>query len=205
MTNPYTPVTVTGYNSSPPPDNGSTGTDNQLTWAKHKTKLGDPLKTALESVNTNVTSAFATAVDHKSFHVHKNGTGQTGVSSGTATLVTFSTESFDTGGQFASNKFTCSTAGKYYFYAVVKFTAQALYDNEIRLFKNGTDIVALTNYFIAYDGGANTGQPSMIVSTILDLSVSDYIEVYVHQESGGALTIAGETYNTYFCGNRVDE
>ena len=56
----YTPVTITGYNTSPPPDDGSTGTNNQLTWAKHKDKLGDPIKTAVESINTNVSAAFST-------------------------------------------------------------------------------------------------------------------------------------------------
>jgi len=56
----YTPVTITGYNTSPPPDDGSTGTDNQLAWSKHKDKLGDPLKTAVEAINTNVSAAFST-------------------------------------------------------------------------------------------------------------------------------------------------
>lgn len=54
----YSSVTVSGYNSSPPPDDGSSGSDNQVTWAKIKTKLSDPVKTAVESINTNVASAF---------------------------------------------------------------------------------------------------------------------------------------------------
>lgn len=58
MTTHYTSVTVSGYNSGAPPDDGSTGSDNTLTWAKHKTKLGDPLKTAIEQVNTNLVSAL---------------------------------------------------------------------------------------------------------------------------------------------------
>lgn len=58
MTTHYTSVSVSGYNSGAPPDDGSTGTDNAVTWAKHKTKLGDPLKTAIEQVNTNLVSAF---------------------------------------------------------------------------------------------------------------------------------------------------
>lgn len=58
MTTHYTPVAVSGYNSGAPPDDGSTGSDNTLTWAKHKTKLGDPIKTAVEQVNTNLVSAF---------------------------------------------------------------------------------------------------------------------------------------------------
>lgn len=58
MTTHYTSVTISGYNSGAPPDDGSTGSDNTLTWAKHKTKLGDPLKTGIEQVNTNLISAF---------------------------------------------------------------------------------------------------------------------------------------------------
>lgn len=58
MANPYTSVSVSGYNSGAPPDDGTTGSDNTLTWAKHKTKIGDPLKTAIEAVNTNALAAF---------------------------------------------------------------------------------------------------------------------------------------------------
>ena len=58
MSNPYTSVSVSGYNASPPDDDGSEVSTNQLKWSNHKDKLGDPLKTALESINTNVTAAF---------------------------------------------------------------------------------------------------------------------------------------------------
>lgn len=59
MTTHYTTVSVSGYNSAAPPDDGSTGSDNTVEWAKHKTKLGDPLKTAIEQMNTNLVSALA--------------------------------------------------------------------------------------------------------------------------------------------------
>jgi hypothetical protein len=58
-TNPYTSVTVSNYNASPPPDDGSQTTANKVEWAKHKTKIGDPLKTALESINSNALAAFS--------------------------------------------------------------------------------------------------------------------------------------------------
>lgn len=57
-TNPYTEVTITGYNTNPPPDDGSETSDNEITWAKHKTKLSDPLKTAIETTQSNITTAF---------------------------------------------------------------------------------------------------------------------------------------------------
>jgi len=55
----YTEVAVSGYNATPPPDDGSTGSDNQVTWAAIKTKLGDPLNTAIASINTNASSEFS--------------------------------------------------------------------------------------------------------------------------------------------------
>jgi len=59
VSNPFTSVSVdSAYNAAPPSDDASEVTGNQLTWAFHKTKLSDPLKTAIESINTNVVNAF---------------------------------------------------------------------------------------------------------------------------------------------------
>ena len=59
----WSTVSVSGYNSSPPSDDGSTTTANEVKWATIKTKLPDPLKTALESVISKLDTAlnFATA------------------------------------------------------------------------------------------------------------------------------------------------
>jgi hypothetical protein len=62
MANPYTSVTINNYNANPPPDDGTTIPANQLTWAKHKTKIGDPLKTAIEAVDTNVSAALGKVI-----------------------------------------------------------------------------------------------------------------------------------------------
>ena len=58
MANPYTEVSISNYNANPPTDDGSETSDNQITWAKGKTKLTDPIKTAFESTQTNLTTAF---------------------------------------------------------------------------------------------------------------------------------------------------
>jgi hypothetical protein len=58
MSNPYSTQTITGYNSAPPADDGSQVATNEITWAKHKTKLGDPVKTLSEAINTELLSAF---------------------------------------------------------------------------------------------------------------------------------------------------
>lgn len=59
MGDPYTSVTVANYNLNPPPDDGTVVPENKLNWSKHKEKLADPLKTAIEAVNTNISAALA--------------------------------------------------------------------------------------------------------------------------------------------------
>lgn len=59
MSNPFVSTSVVGYNANPPPDDGSTTAANEILWATIKTKLPDPLKTALESINTNVAAAIS--------------------------------------------------------------------------------------------------------------------------------------------------
>ena len=58
MGSPYSGTSVSGYNANPPPDDGSTISTNQITWAGIKSKLGDPLNTFASSANSNLTTAF---------------------------------------------------------------------------------------------------------------------------------------------------
>ena len=58
MTNPYTNVSISGYNASPPPDDGTQVASNEVKWSNHKTKLGDPVKTLAETMDTNIATAF---------------------------------------------------------------------------------------------------------------------------------------------------
>ena len=60
--NPYTSVSISGYNSSPPPDDGSQSSANQVEWSKHINKIGDPLKTLAEGIDANVLAAFSALV-----------------------------------------------------------------------------------------------------------------------------------------------
>ncbi len=61
MSNPFTSVTVSGYNAGAPPDDGTRTAANQVSWSKHKTKIGDPLKVAIEAINANTLAAFTRA------------------------------------------------------------------------------------------------------------------------------------------------
>lgn len=64
----YSSVSVSSYNANPPSDDGSTSDSNKVKWSTHKTKLGDPLKTAIEAVNT----ALVTALDQSARAVTAN-------------------------------------------------------------------------------------------------------------------------------------
>jgi hypothetical protein len=56
----YTDVTVSSYDSSPPIDDGTVTASNKIAWATIKTKLGDPLNTAVGSVDDNIAAAITT-------------------------------------------------------------------------------------------------------------------------------------------------
>lgn len=61
-TNPYTSVTISGYNSNPPSDDGAQTASNQVKWSTIKTKLADPIKTLAEGVNSAAQTAFGNVV-----------------------------------------------------------------------------------------------------------------------------------------------
>jgi hypothetical protein len=56
----YTPPTISGYNATPPPDDGSESGNNELSWSKHINKIGDPLKDFSEAIDSATTTAFTT-------------------------------------------------------------------------------------------------------------------------------------------------
>jgi hypothetical protein len=58
MSNPFTAPTLSGYNSSPPSDDGSATAANTIQWQKHLDKIGDPLKTYAQAISSNASTAF---------------------------------------------------------------------------------------------------------------------------------------------------
>jgi len=56
----YTTQSLSGYNASPPSDDGTVAASNQVSWAKHLSKIGNPLKTLAEAINTQLVAALTT-------------------------------------------------------------------------------------------------------------------------------------------------
>lgn len=57
----YSSQSASGYNSSPPSDDGSTAATNRVSWATIKTKITDPIKTLADAINTALTTVFDTS------------------------------------------------------------------------------------------------------------------------------------------------
>ena len=69
-TNPFTSQTISGYNATPPSNDGAKTSANQVDWDKHKTKLADPIKTLAEAINTAVLAAFAKVINTDSSEIN---------------------------------------------------------------------------------------------------------------------------------------
>src|SRR5512139_1954528 len=63
MASPYTSQSSSGYNSGAPADDGSAVASNQVLWSSVKTKLGDPVKTLADNINSALVTAFGKMLD----------------------------------------------------------------------------------------------------------------------------------------------
>jgi hypothetical protein len=121
---------------------------------------------------------------------NKGGTNQTGVVSGATTLVTFSTEAWDSNGNFAANSFTPTIPGTYLVCVGLGWTTQIVTDTRIFLFKNGSLYKILC--FIV-------GPFSLNGSCLVQMNgTTDHLEVYAYQSSGADKIIDGSATATYF-------
>lgn len=59
----YPGVSVTGYNASPPSDDGTQSEANKVKWSTIKSKLSDAVKTALEAMDTALQAALSYATN----------------------------------------------------------------------------------------------------------------------------------------------
>ena len=123
--------------------------------------------------------------------------GSQSISHDTLTKCSITTETYDSNSAYdASNsKFVVPSGegGKYHLVASINWDVN-VNPNVIRFYKNGSEILATT--------WGPTAQ-SYIIGT-LNLSASDYIEVYAYQASGGTTGWTGAN-RVYFSGYKIIE
>ena len=135
------------------------------------------------------------------FHVYLD-SNQT-ISSNSWTKITWDQEFLDSGGNFASNKFTVPSdgAGTYMFGYGVR--TQNVDDGEqvfVKLYKNGSAVDTERAMGGQYSPGSNLGMS--VQATYVDtLAATDYIEVYTYHDEGGNQVI--ENGASFFYGYKL--
>lgn len=154
---------------------------------------GDGIGVSAGGSNITVSAAVKSA-----FSVHKNGTDQTGVADSTSTLVTWPTEVYDVGSNFASNAWT-PPAGKV---AVVAglVTSGTITGGAVvacSLYKNGVILKNSTN-------GSATNQGSCFIAAEDIANGTDAYTVQVFQDvSAGTATVVGLSYQSFYMGHWI--
>tara|TARA_R110000796_G_scaffold165670_1_gene282462 strand:+ start:2050 stop:2739 length:690 start_codon:yes stop_codon:yes gene_type:complete len=107
---------------------------------------------------------------------------------GTATLVQWNSELYDSNGKFASNRFTPTVAGFYYLYAQVNnnnLYNQAALNVWIR--RNGSNIIQGA---IVGNNSTSNRDYTVNAAIIISAGTSDYFEVFAEQQLGNGQMIA---------------
>ncbi len=131
-----------------------------------------------------------------SFSVHKNGSDQTGVTTGTPIKVTFGTELFDIGSYFASSTWT-PPAGTAIISAGVRFSTAgaSLTVAAVMLYKNGAEHKRAYQNSTTIDGIYGTW--------VVQANGSDTFEIYVQHNLGSNETISGTATETWAMGSMI--
>ena len=116
------------------------------------------------------------------------------ITQNTSVKINCDTELFDTDGTYdnSSNyRFTPAVAGKYYIYAVSRYTVSTDFDNfQLSIRKNGTDILFMNRRHLHFG--------SQYIGGVVDSNTTDYFEAFIYQDTGGAINVNGTTTMTYF-------
>jgi len=148
--------------------------------------------TADSSEATGLKWAASGSTSGPAFKAYKSA-NQT-ITAATFTKVTFDTESFDTASNFASSRFTPTTAGYYELNAYLEFSGSGtLSSSLVSIYKNGNRAGDLIGTPARLGGGSDIFYAN---------GSSDYFEVYaVLTMSGGGESITGvEDYRSRFSG-----
>lgn len=125
------------------------------------------------------------------FHAYKS--SDQSLTASSTTKVTFDTEVFDVGSNFASSTFTAPSTGTYMFGAAC-FNSGAVSTEALYLYKNGSQFKRLGQRGVG-DGDILEG------SVTIQLTSGDTVEIYLFTDQN--VTITGAATITYFWGFQI--
>ena len=114
----------------------------------------------------------------------------------TFTKVEFQNEDFDTNNNFASSRFTPNVAGYYQINAKVIIVLNDGTQIITSIFKNGVRFKDGARFY----NGATGGAGSAVASLIYLNGSTDYVEIYVYQDTGTSKDVQIGEAETYFNG-----
>jgi hypothetical protein len=143
------------------------------------------------------------------FKVHRNGSAQSTTGGGTVDQIRWTNADFDLGSEFTlwtsdddtQSRFTAAAAGKYFFHGNVSEDTGGGADDDLYMYKNGV-LVAEMHDFATYDSSYGSVKRTLQISTILDLSADDYVELKYRTEHTNT-DIVGAAVSTYFEGYKL--
>ena len=133
------------------------------------------------------------------FSVNKGGTNQDNLAVGADVTITFNTEKFDVGANFASNTFTAPVTGKYQLSVHLRFdnvdSAATYY---IPMIQTGNGIY---RFIFDPDFGQDAAYWNVAFSVLADMDASDTATISYNQGGGTQqIDVSGDDNYTYFTG-----
>ena len=183
----------------------STGTDITLGAS------GDTITVPSGATISNAGTATGFGVAGTNSFLARNTANQS-LSDATDTKVVFNTEDYDPDGVFdlSNNKFTAPAAGKYFIYGKAKgssSTVNTVQGAVMLIYVNGSAKYNIENFGAGIVSGTRVLMQAygLEVSLGLDLSASDYVELYaaVDNDGGSSQLQAGDGYSIFFGGYRI--
>jgi hypothetical protein len=152
----------------------------------------------LPTTSGTVLTSASSQVTGPAFSAYIN-VGQT-ISNNTATKLQFGAETFDTNSNFdptTNYRFTPTVAGYYQINGQVSLTSGATGYQVFSIYKNGSSI--FNNYTVS-----NTAGPSNVINSIIYCNGStDYIELYLSQNTGLSQTTNNGSLYSQFSASMV--
>jgi hypothetical protein len=120
------------------------------------------------------------------------------------TILTYDQESYDTGNNFATNKFTAPVDGLYFLASTITWTGLTANSYVVMIIRNETTTVDLAYNIYNNLGSTSTNAMSMNTSSIAKLAAGDVVHVRAITNDGTARAMTyGSTAYCHFTGHRL--